>query len=257
MIKFIYTNFPKQYGKFLYFKNRILLYPKIFFLNLKILNFFGTKDQDKWVVKEIFNRKKRGFFVDLAATNGLLENNTFVLERYFNWNGIAIEPNNLFYNQLKKNRKCICDNSVIGSITSEIEFLENGPIGGIVGDKFDNNYLKRSKLINEFKKNIKKKTMNTLESVLDKNQAPKIIDYLSLDVEGAETEVLINFPFEKYTFLAMSIERPSPELNKLLFNNGYVFVKNFKVDTFYVHKSIENLKQIKKNDFEQLPPKSW
>ncbi len=99
--------------------------------------------------------------------------------------------------------------------------------------------------------------MNTLESVLDKNQAPKIIDYLSLDVEGAETEVLINFPFEKYTFLAMSIERPSPELNKLLFKNGYVFVKNFKVDTFYIHKSIENFKQIKKNDFEQLPPKSW
>ena len=126
-----------------------------------------------------------------------------------------------------------------------------------MGDRFDNNYRKRSKLINEFKKNIKKKTMNTLESVLDKNQAPKIIDYLSLDVEGAETEVLINFPFEKYTFLAMSIERPSPELNKLLFKNGYVFVKNFKVDTFYIHKSIENFKQIKKNDFEQLPPKSW
>ena len=105
MIKFIYTNFPKQYGKFLYFKNRILLYPKIFLLNLKILNFFGTKDQDKWVAKEIFNRKKRGYFVDLAATNGLLENNTFVLERFFNWNGIAIEPNSLFYNQLKKKQK--------------------------------------------------------------------------------------------------------------------------------------------------------
>ena len=56
----------------------------------------------------------------------------------------------------------------------------------------------------------------------EKANAPKVIDYLSLDVEGAELEVLKNFPFKKYKFLSMKIERPSKELNKIL----------FKMDTF-------------------------
>ena len=55
----------------------------------------------------------------------------------------------------------------------------------------------------------------------------------------------------------MTIERPTPELNKILFDNDYIFVKNFKVDSFYVHKSIKNLDTIKKEKFIQLPPKSW
>ena len=50
---------------------------------------------------EIFKFKKNGYFLDLAATNGLMENNTYVLEKYFNWNGIAIEANEKFFSKLK------------------------------------------------------------------------------------------------------------------------------------------------------------
>ena len=55
----------------------------------------------------------------------------------------------------------------------------------------------------------------------------------------------------------MTIERPSKELNDLLFRNNYVFVKNYKVDTFYVHKDLIKKINIKLNKFEQVPPKSW
>jgi hypothetical protein len=59
----------------------------------------------------------------------------------------------------------------------------------------------------------------------------------------------------------MTIERPTPELNKLLFDNGYVFVQNSKklnpFDTFYVHHSIEGFDSIIKEPFEQVPPKEW
>ena len=96
-MKFFYTYFPKQYGKILYLKSIIFLLPKIFFLKIGYLNFFGSKDQDKWVVQEVFQYKKKGFFLDLAATNGLLENNTYVLEKFFEWDGIAIEANNFFF----------------------------------------------------------------------------------------------------------------------------------------------------------------
>ena len=256
-MKIFYKNFPQQYGKFLYLKNKIFLFPKIILLKLGILNFFGTKSQDKWVINEIFNHKKNGFFVDLAATNGLLENNTFVLETFFGWSGIAIEPNNQFFFFLKKNRKCKCVNKVVSSKKKKINFFENGPTGGVIGEEFDNNYLKRRKLIIKSKNKIKSKKTATLEEILDDNLAPKVIHYLSLDVEGSETDIMRNFNFKKYKFLSLTIERPTPELNNLLFKNDYLFVKNYKVDSFYVHKSLENIKKIKKEKFSQLPPKSW
>ena len=93
----------------------------------------------------------------------------------------------------------------------------------------------------------------TLEYVLDKYDAPSTIDYLNLDIEGAETRVLRNFPFDKYKFLAITIERPTAELEENLKRNGYVFVKKSRVkmweglldfDSFYVHESIPNFSQI-------------
>ena len=256
-MKFLYTNFPKQYGKMLYLKSIILLLPKMLFLKLGYLNFFGSKDQDKWVIKDIFNFKKKGYFLDLAATNGLMENNTYVLEYFFNWNGLAIEANEIFFKKLKKNRKCICLNEVVSKNEETIKFLEAGPTGGIVGEDYDNNYTKRNKLLNNQKKKIVIKKTKTLEKILDENNAPNIIDYFSLDVEGAETDVLKNFNFKKYKFLCLTIERPTKELNDILFKNGYIFVKNFKVDSFFVHNSIKNLEIIKKEKFVQLPGKSW
>ena len=256
-MKFLYTNFPKQYGKMLYFKSIILLYPKIFLLKIGFLNFFGSKDQDKWVVQEIFKFKKNGYFLDLAATNGLMQNNTYVLEKYFNWNGIAIEANEKFFSKLKKNRNCICINTVVSEEETSVDFLEAGPTGGIVGDNYDNSFSKRKKLLNNLRHKIKSKKTKTLEKILNENNAPEVIDYFSLDVEGAETEILRHFNFNKYTFLCLTVERPTPELNNLLFRNDYVFIKNFKVDSFYIHKSFKNIDNINKEKFFQLPPKSW
>ncbi|MDC1169954.1 FkbM family methyltransferase [Candidatus Pelagibacter sp.] len=257
-MKFLYTNFPKEYGKMLYLKSIVMLLPKIFFLKMGYLNFFGSKNQDRWVVKEIFKFKKKGYFLDLAATNGLMENNTYVLEKFFNWNGIAIEANNTFFKKLKKNRNCLCLNEVVCGDEKNVDFLEAGPTGGIIGEAYDNNFSKRKKLLDNLKDKIIRKKTKTLEKILDENKAPRVIDYFSLDVEGAETEILKNFNFKKYTFLSLTIERPTPELNDTLFKNGYIFVKNFKVDGFYIHKSMIKINNnIKFEKFYQIGKKEW
>jgi len=222
--------------------------------------YYSQKGQDKWLVEKIFKEKQNGYFVDLAAANGKYLSNTYTLEKQLHWHGICIEPNPLFLDKLIKNRSCIIDTSCIDFTQHEIEFrIDNKELGGIIDDDVDNNLLHRSKEIE--KSRLKNKTIllttKTLEQILDQYQAPKVIDYLSLDVEGAETRILKDFPFDKCIFLAMTIERPSKELNEILFKNGYVFVKNFRCDTFYVHKSIENLDQIKKKTFTQLPMKDW
>ena len=55
----------------------------------------------------------------------------------------------------------------------------------------------------------------------------------------------------------MTIERPSKELNTILYQNKYIFVKNFKVDSFYVHETLLKKLNIKLDKFYQLPQKKW
>ena len=80
-----------------------------------------------------------------------------------------------------------------------------------------------------------------LEDVLRRHNAPTTIDYLSLDVEGAEETVLRRFPFGTYTFLAVSIERPSKALEEIVASNGYVFLADLPGgfgEKLYVHQSL-------------------
>lgn len=227
------------------------------------IKYTSQKGQDKWVIEEVFQGKKNGFFIELGASDGINLSNTYILEKYFNWKGICIEPNPEFYNQLLINRNCICVNDCIDAKEGTAEFrFDNKELGGIVDEDTDNCMKYRNQEIENLRANNQIFILNTktLEQVLVEHNAPKIIDYLSLDVEGAETRILGNFPLDKYIFLSVTIERPTPLLNRTLFDNGYVFVQNSKVmgyDSFYVHKSIPNLESIKKESFVQVPPKNW
>ena len=55
----------------------------------------------------------------------------------------------------------------------------------------------------------------------------------------------------------MTIERPTKELNATLFKNDYTFVKNYKVDTFYIHKSLKDEISINYEEFFQIGKKQW
>ncbi len=223
------------------------------------MKFIGQKGQDKWVIDDIFNFKKNGYFVDLAASDGLTGNNTYLLEKHFSWKGICIEPNPKYHLKLHQRRKCHLSHYPIDTYNdSEIIFrIDNGQLGGIVDNDTDNNYKIRGKEIQNGEL-IKLKT-KTLEYILDSFKAPKVIDYLSLDIEGAETRALKKFPFHKYIFLALTIERPTIEIDNLLTSNGYVFVMKSKkcnnFDSFWVHKTIPNFDNIKREVYSPTPKK--
>ena len=66
----------------------------------------------------------------------------------------------------------------------------------------------------------------SLYDLLEKYNAPKYIDYLSIDTEGSEYEILKNFDFEKYVFKIITCEHNHTDMREkiytLLTNNGYV-----------------------------------
>ena len=92
------------------------------------------------------------------------------------------------------------------------------------------------------------RTTVTLQDILRMFSAPKVIEYLSLDIEGAEHIVLENFPFDEYTFLSLSVERPKDSLVAQLKENGYVYLKDHGPhgDQFYIHSSLPSADKILK-----------
>ena len=73
--------------------------------------FYGQFKQDEYVYNTFFkNKKEQGFFLEIGASNGIHMSNCYFYEKELNWNGIAIEPRKDAYNELIKNRKCICEN---------------------------------------------------------------------------------------------------------------------------------------------------
>ena len=178
--RFLYTNFPKQYGKIQGLLGYFFLPFKLILFKLNINIFFGDKNQDRWVVEEIFDYKKNGFFLDLAASDGLHGNNTFFLEKRLQLREICIEPNKKYFKKLIKRRtaQCICE--VIDKEEEEkVDFLPNGEEGGIIGDEYDNNEFKRHSLLLKVRKKnkIEKRKSKTLLSILNDCGAPKIIDF--------------------------------------------------------------------------------
>ena len=222
----------------------------------KLNPFKSQKGQDWWVITQILPFKRRGIFLDLAAADGFTHSNTFVLEKVFGWKGLCIEPNPAFYEVLQRKRNCKLDNAVISNQNEEVIFrIDNGQLGGIIAQDTDNNYTFRADQL----KTAKTLTMSafTINEILRKHQMPQVIDYLSLDVEGSEERIISSMDWNTYQFNCITIERPSPKVNEILFENGYVFVKNYSFDSFYVHQEILKRRNIKTTPFEQIPAKDW
>jgi hypothetical protein len=218
--------------------------------------FKGQKSQDKWVLFDVLPMMEFGFFLDLAAADGITHSNTFVLEKHFGWGGLCIEPNPVFYKKLLANRDCLADSTVVSDRPEVIDFrIDNGQLGGIVADDTDNNLNTRGEqLPNATIIRLQAKTIN---EILIDNKAPNFIDYFSLDVEGSEERIITTLDFNSYQFKCITIERPTKIINEVLFDNGYIFVRNVNFDSFYVHPLIHKETNIVCEKFEQVPKKDW
>ncbi len=202
--------------------------------------------QDIWV-NSVLGNKTNGFFIELGACDGLYNSNTLFFEKHLGWDGICIEPNDIYFEKLKGNRKCKLSNSLV--------YLESGILTDFslceatsgIPDENIGPFTKKEKIV--------KKYTSTLEEVLDSFDAPSIIDYLSLDVEGQEYNILKTFPFNKYKFRCLTVEHNEPhigpvmqmKIRRLLEENGYKYVKgnddvNYwghgPIDDFYVHPEL-------------------
>jgi FkbM family methyltransferase len=216
-----------------------VLLRSLYYRRKKVVSQFG---QDFWVFGEVFNEKRQGYFVEIGAANGITLSNTFLLEKRYKWRGLCIEADPYLFGDLKRVRNANCVNACLDAKEGEVAFVSRALFSGIVDDGTDN----RPGADNAG--TLLRVQTRTFASVLREQGAPQTIDYLSIDVEGAEDRILCGFPFEEYRFRCLTVERPKPALRDVLRRHGYILVRELpKFDAFYVHDSF--LPDYKKNAF--------
>jgi len=188
--------------------------------------------------------KTDGYFVEFGAADGILYSNSWILEKAFQWRGIVAEPARMWHEDLGNNRKChIEKNCVWTESDSTLPFRESvtgflSTIETFSSSDYHSGERREGKSYNV-------KTIS-LEDLLDKYNAPKKIDFLSIDTEGSEFDILNAFDFRKYQFGAITCEHNfTPQRDKihsLLTQNGYVrkFEKISHCDDWYVLANAES-----------------
>ena len=218
------------------------LYQKIYELE-KLLNlnghFFSQAGQDKFVNDSYFRSMNNGFFVEIGAYNGIDGSNCYFFEKFLNWSGIAIEPSPSQFLALQKNRKCKCVNKAVAKKSEKIEFID--VVKGYTQMSGINNssYQKTLEIINKDLRTVLDKKIieaATFSEIVEYNY---LIDYLSIDVEGGEMDILESIDFDLYKIKVLSIENNYPsEINyeKYLSEKGFCYIDSVGVDEIYFNK---------------------
>ena len=185
---------------------------------IKFLEFFATNrsetssqlSQDLFVIY-FTGGKKDGFFLEIGACNGFKLSNSLVLEKH-GWKGIVSEPNPIWHNKLI-NRKCIISKKAVFSksgLKLKFKSVEKYPELSGLKQYFekDNNH--------EFRNNANTIEVETisLNDLIKENASENNIDYISIDTEGSEYEILKNFNFKKYNVEIITVEHNFVEKKK-------------------------------------------
>ncbi|MRD46832.1 FkbM family methyltransferase [Caenimonas koreensis DSM 17982] len=197
--------------------------------------------QDLFVLYQT-GSKREGFFVEFGATDGVSINNTVLLERQYGWRGILAEPARSWREALKQNRTCTISTDCVWHTSGAVlAFNETADKEySTLAELSTSDYHHRSRAGGE---RYEVKTVSLVD-LLDQSNAPKTIDYLSVDTEGSELDILRAFDFDKYDIRLITVEHnftPNRELiHDLLSRHGYrrKFEAFSSFDDWYVRDPI-------------------
>jgi FkbM family methyltransferase len=180
----------------------------------------------------ILAEKTNGYFVEFGAADGDFLSNTVVLEKQFGWTGIVAEPGLNSHKKLRENRNCNIDLRCVWSETGQtLTFSENSE--AVLST------LSAFKHSTEASKDYVVETVS-LNDLLEQHNAPHEIDYISIDTEGSEFDILEAFDFSRRRFRIITVEhnynKQRSRIFSLLTSKGYrrVFEDITMFDDWYL-----------------------
>jgi FkbM family methyltransferase len=208
------------------------------------MQYFSQYGQDHFLDKEVFKQRNYGIFVDIGAHDGLTYSNTAFFEKYRGWKGICIEPNPIVFNRLVNARPLSTNlNLCVGVKNTLVDFYKvegySEMLSG-VKDNYDNKHLKRlEREINERGGGVELIKLKSMPlSLILKERGVSKVDYISIDVEGSEEEVLNSIDFKEVEIHAISIENnySNASIHRIMDLKDYKLIRKLKCDEIYIKK---------------------
>lgn len=180
---------------------------------------------------------RKGFFFECGAHDGIHMSQTYTLESEYKWKGILVECHRGLFSLLKDSgRESILVNQCIGLPDAKSYFLEKSK--GHVG---------HSQLIEDPDVDVSQKdliSVNTksVEQILIENHAPKIIDYMIIDVEDSYETAIQGIDFENrdIRFLAIEMNVSQTKIIDYITSKGFTLIKQIQTDFLFKKNDIEN-----------------
>lgn len=222
----------------------------------------GIKDSGDWsqdgqslFIDKLLAGKTRGFYVEVGADDGENYSNTLFFERFRYWSGVLIEPNQESFAKMKQlNRKAMLLNTCVSpsNLSEPLTFVVNpfeghntNFLGGLSA------YLEMTQdglLQAQYEKHfaggdVYTPVVQTLRCSPLVDLLPDsvdVIDYLSLDTEGSELEILKHLPFDQIQIDLISVDvssitgvRRGDDIEQFMTTQGYRRIKQLSHDDIY------------------------
>jgi FkbM family methyltransferase len=186
------------------------------------------------------NEKHRGYFVEVGVGDGVWLSNTKMLERDYQWSGLLVEPNRDSHASIRAHRTAkLAVEAAYAKGGQNVTFSSRTDVGEFSGIS---SHLESSRKTENSR--IYDVVTSTLDDLLTAANAPSQIDFISIDTEGSELEVLEGLSLDRWKVTAFAIEHNHHPAKILALDNrliplGYrrVFSDVSQFDAWYIHDS--------------------
>ena len=222
---------------------KIYLYYNIYIRNFKFFFRASQFGEDKKIIK-LFDKNKKGTYVDVGCFHPTRQNNTYLMYK-LGWGGVNIDLNPLTIELFKVARPNDINICAAVSNSNEVKnlFFDHDLSSLNTISKNHTLYIEKAFGTKDLKK--KKIKTTTLSNLLKKEKISKI-DFMNIDIEGHELEVLKTFNFKhfdirvicieivNYDYYSKSIKINKNEIFKLLKKNNYTLKFNTVVNYIFI-----------------------
>lgn len=206
-------------------KLKEFLYEIIEMNNIEESRYWSQEMEDKWI-DENLELTDKGFFLDIGACHAKIISNTYFFEKIKGWNGLGIEPDPVYFEDLKNNRKCYLERVAISPVHKKAWYK---PKNGIVEIKEDDSI---------------EIDCVRLDYLLDKYKIEKI-DLISIDIEGYEEVAWSTFDYKKYNPKVIIVEHTEfgryddSFAKKILKDTNYYIAHTTPLNFILVNKNVK------------------
>jgi FkbM family methyltransferase len=202
-------------------------------LRISLVETPEAEEQEQRLVREFleFFGRAPGFFVEVGANHPTVGSQTWHLERR-GWRGVLIEPNPELAENLRKARsarvvEAACSSPDNAGRTLPFHIAGDGALSSLDRSRMAPWAQVQSTIDISLK---------TLDSILTELHAPRPFDFLSVDVEGHEIEVLSGFDFPRWAPRLILLEDHVGNLrrHRFMLANGYRLVRRTGLNGWYV-----------------------